>query len=377
MSLLLVHSHKFRVINNKYYSPGGLNNEILTRYTSLFGNVTVLCRIISEDIESEKFSKITNPSVTFEDYRSFSINELRTIVCKHDFFIARVPSGIGYICSLISILMRKSFLVEVVGCAWDSLWHHSIIGKIVAIPSYLLMRFTVYFAPYSLYVTNEFLQRRYPTLGKSLGCSDVSLSDESNDVLTMKLLKIKEKSIGDSIVLCTTAAIDVRYKGQEYVIRAVSLLNKLGFKFEYHLIGGGNSDYLRNIAIKYNVSDKIIFLGTLPHEVIFEYLDRIDIYIQPSKLEGLPRALIEAMSRGCPSIGSNVGGISELLDKENLFSPGSIMGICRILETFDKEKMIRESRRNYQIARMYDRAKLEEIRKRFYQEYISQGIAND
>ena len=42
--------------------------------------------------------------------------------------------------------------------------------------------------------------------------------------------------------------------------------------------------------------------------------DNIDVFIMPSLQEGLPRSMVEAMSRGCNVIGSRVGGIPELLD---------------------------------------------------------------
>ena len=51
-------------------------------------------------------------------------------------------------------------------------------------------------------------------------------------------------------------------------------------------------------AKKMNVSNFIQFDGTLPSgQKVYDWLDEVDIYLQPSFQEGLPRALIEAMSR--------------------------------------------------------------------------------
>ena len=44
-------------------------------------------------------------------------------------------------------------------------------------------------------------------------------------------------------------------------------------------------------------------MGGVPHNKIFQLLDDIDLYIQPSLQEGLPRSVVEAMSRACPIIG--------------------------------------------------------------------------
>src|SRR5690606_15570335 len=118
----------------------------------------------------------------------------------------------------------------------------------------------------------------------------------------------------NKIIIGTTAAIDVKHKGQQYVIEALGELKKNGYtKFEYHLVGGGDPAYLKSIAKRHNIEENIHFLGTLPHNKVFEWLDNIDIYVQPSRQEGLPRALIEAMSRGLPAFGANTAGIPELL----------------------------------------------------------------
>ena len=46
---------------------------------------------------------------------------------------------------------------------------------------------------------------------------------------------------------------------------------------------------------------------------MLDWLDTLDLYLHPSYTEGLPRALIEAMSRALPCVASSVGGIPELL----------------------------------------------------------------
>ena len=72
------------------------------------------------------------------------------------------------------------------------------------------------------------------------------------------------------------------------------------------LVASGNALDLR---------DRIVSRGRIPTGApIFEFLDSLDLYLQFSRGgEGLPRALVEGMSRGCPAIGSTVGGIPELL----------------------------------------------------------------
>lgn len=69
------------------------------------------------------------------------------------------------------------------------------------------------------------------------------------------------------------------------------------------------------------------------------FLDTVDIYIQPSKQEGLPRSVVEAMSRGCLCVGSRIAGIPELLSTKYLFNAGNVMQIAKILADIDKDQL--------------------------------------
>ena len=69
--------------------------------------------------------------------------------------------------------------MEVVGCPWDAYWNYSLKGKIVAPFATYMMKRRVKSAPFVLYVTNKFLQKRYPTKGKKINCSNVELAEEN------------------------------------------------------------------------------------------------------------------------------------------------------------------------------------------------------
>src|SRR5699024_12791416 len=64
---------------------------------------------------------------------------------------------------------------------------------------------------------------------------------------------------------------------------------------------------------------------------VLEWLDNFDFYIHPSLTEGLPRSLIEAMSRGLPIVATNVGGIPELLEENVLVEPRDYKNMSEIL----------------------------------------------
>lgn len=392
MNLLFIHgAEKLKEDRSgNYYTDGSYNREVWNRYLSLCDGLSVIFRKDTKVYDAkearQKFQVFDRNKIKFIEipdlnesilsfinlrkrYRTHQIikNEIR----RNNGIIVRLPSSTGNIEIKYAKKYKKLYLIEVVSCSWDTLWYHSMKGKLLAFPSYANMKRVIKSAPYVLYVSNEFLQDRYPTKGYSIGCSDVVLPSLHDEILERRLNKIMSMDSEKPVIIGTTGAINVLYKGQEYVIKAISRLNELGYNFEYHMAGGGDNGYLKSLAEKYKVVDKIKFLGSLPHENVFEYLDNIDIYIQPSKTEGLPRALIEAMSRACPSFGSNTGGIPELLNKEYTFYVGSDNQICDLLKNLDKERMIKLARMNFMKAKEYDRKLLDEKRDTFYRMFAN------
>lgn len=378
--MIFVHDHTFIKNNKEYYTSGSLNNNLFLRYIEWFGEVEVLA---NERIAVEKDNKLICEQNLVNNVKLRLFNKSHNIlnilkrakkieesISKQDFLVARVPSIYGIMAVRYARKHNIPFLLEVVGCPWDALWNHGLKGKALAPIMWMATKLVVINTPYTLYVTNVFLQKRYPCRGKTLGCSDVALPSLNQGILEKRIVKINKMDKNKPIILGTTASIDVRYKGQEYVIRAISLLNKEGYNFEYHLAGGGDNKYLKTIAKKYGVIDKVKFLGSLPHEKVFEYLDNIDVYIQPSKTEGLPRALIEAMSRGCPCIGADVGGIPELLRGELIYNSKSVNKLCTILKRLDVNIMLDEADRNFTKSKEYRIQLLSQKRTDFYNEFI-------
>lgn len=298
----------------------------------------------------------------------YNLNVLKQKSNEADMLIARLPSLSGTVASFYFKKNHKPYFVEMVGCPWDSYWNHSFKGKIVAPIMWFLTRVATKNASYVAYVSESFLQKRYPTNGKVIACSDVQIKKTSESVLNERLEKIQ--NMKRPVVLGTVAGIDVRYKGQQYVIKAIAKLKKEGYCFKYRLVGTGSGKYLKKVAEKYNVSDCVEFCGALPHDEIFEFMDDIDIYIQPSLTEGLPRTVVEAMSRACPVTGANTGGIPELVNPDYLFKRKSVNAICKTLKLLYNEKVLKEeAERSFKRAKDFDSGKLQKIREDFYRKY--------
>ena len=231
------------------------------------------------------------------------------------------------------------------------------------------MRRTVKKAKYVVYVTQVYLQKKYPNKNYTLGISDVLIPKTSKSVRDKRLNKINGCNENKKIIIGTVGAVNVRYKAQEIIIKALGVLRKQGFcNYEYRLVGGGDPEYLMNVAKQSGVGDQVVFLGGVPHEKIFDFYDDIDIYCQPSLLEGLCRSILEAEARGCPVFASNVGENSEIIDSKFLFKHGknTVQRVVELIKIFTKETMLEQAQINFITADKYDMEKLNSKWQSFY-----------
>jgi glycosyltransferase involved in cell wall biosynthesis len=97
-------------------------------------------------------------------------------------------------------------------------------------------------------------------------------------------------------------------------------------------------------------------------------LDAADLFALPSRQEGLPRAMVEAMARGLPCLGSTVGGIPELLPAEDMVPPGDARALARKIREMVTApgRMALMSARNLEKARGYREEALAGRRQAFY-----------
>lgn len=359
-----------------YYHNGAQTNY--KRYMCLGDDMTILLSkkdvdhptmsMIDESVKLIFVKKLNSVSNLIKYTHSNKII-IESAVKQADVCVIHLPDGNGDTVVKYAKKYQKPYLCVVCGCAWDSLWNYDWRGKIVAPFYYSQARKSIKDSPYVIYVTSGFLQKRYPTNGRWIACSNVNIETGVSSILDRRLQRIKEQDDISVLKIGTSAAVDVSYKGQEFVIKAISILKKKGVLFEYHLIGKGDNNRLRTIAESEGVEELVFFHGPLPHEKVLVFLDDMDIYIQPSKTEGLPRATIEALSRGCLCMGTNIAGLPELIDSDYLFPKGDVMRIAEILERITKDDLVNQAHVNYDRAKKYDMAYLARKRQTFLNEF--------
>jgi glycosyltransferase involved in cell wall biosynthesis len=215
----------------------------------------------------------------------------------------------------------------------------------------------------AMYVTKFALQQRYPCPNFSRGISDVVLPTES--IVTAPRILWR-----DPLTLIFVGTMSQLYKAQDVLIKAFAVCIKAGLDLKLVMVGDGKYRVaLEDLAAAEQIEDRVSFLGQIAAGSDVQYqLDRADLFVLPSYQEGLPRAMVEAMARGLPCLGSNVGGIPELLPAEDMVPPGDVDALASKIREIvtNPERMAQMSARSLAKAQEYPDDLLAAQRTEFY-----------
>lgn len=217
------------------------------------------------------------------------------------------------------------------------------------------------------YVTRDYLQDRYPPspgAARCDACSDVELPDQAF---------ANARSWSDPpqpARLCFVGSLDAGCKGVDLLLESLAMLVSQGLKIELELAGQGRLEpELRRLADRLGIGEQVRFVGHLsPTSEVRAAFDRADLLVLPSRSEGMPRVLLEAMARGLPCVASRVGGVPELLADSCLVPPGDSQALARALLKLarDPARLTEQSRRNLGVARGFAEQTLARSRLAFW-----------
>ncbi len=217
------------------------------------------------------------------------------------------------------------------------------------------------------YVTREALQRRYRPGGAAFTTNYSSIDLAPSAVVAQpRAFEVGENALH----IISVGAFTHLSKAPDVTLKALKLCIDRGCRLTLSFLGSGlHLEEMRSLAHSLGLEDKVKFLGQRKTgQEVYDALDSADLFVLPSRQEGVPRAMIEAMARGLPCIGSTVGGIPELLLPEEMVSPNDPEGLASRIEKVvsDRPRMTEMSARNLRIARGYIAPVLAERRRAFY-----------
>lgn len=389
MKVIVTLEHRFRrTPDGTVWSRTMFGYPFWTRYLEVFDEVKVVSRVLDVEELDAGWKPSSGDGVQFHavpHYHGFG-DYLRTRRKVRKSILSAYEPDSAIICRLASQLgscfipllrkRRHPYGVEVVGDPWDvfspSASTHPLRPFFRRIFAHRL-RQQCQNACAAAYVTEYAIQKRYPPASNAYTThySSIELLPEAFAD------KPREPRLGTlrRRIICV-GTLDQMYKAPDVLIDSVAQCVKQGLDLELVWIGDGKhraqlEHRAENRGLKLN--DQMLFRGQLPAgQAVRDELDRADLFVLPSRQEGLPRALIEAMARGLPAIGSNIGGISELLPRNYLVPPNAVelLASCITKTISDTEMLAGAAKANLHRANSYRNDVLKIRYREFYRQVM-------
>lgn len=381
MKVLVVdNTHLICTKDNEYYSPSIYSYGFYKRYLNVFDEVKIIGKTKHVDVVDEKaYLKISGPRLEVAELPWYQgMSEMCRLFPKLFRLYRHVADDCD--CCILRIAQVESFLfymftkkhlpfcVEVVndpetfGARFDVVRNFSV---------YMTKKMTRK-ANGASYVTERFLQSKYPCkaiLGFNDGfASHYSSIELDEDGIAKSPIRY---SGGEFRIVHVSNAINTDDKGHTALIKAFAVINKDISETRLMIIGDGSklSEY-KKLASDLGVVDKVTFTGRVNDKnVLFDELRNSNLMIMPTKMEGLPRTIIEAMSVGLPCLSSPTAGVPELIEQKYLFPPEDFNAFAqktiRLIKSPDE--LYEMSIRNIEESKKYCKVVLDARRTEFYQ----------
>lgn len=167
--------------------------------------------------------------------------------------------------------------------------------------------------------------------------------------IEQNVFKVKnDYSLTDNVSI-TYVAVVYKGKGQDILLKAISLLKNKGISFTINFYGDimEKTFYheLQTLIKNNELEDSVHFHGVIDNPELHNMLCETDIYVCPSEKEMSPYNVIEAKAAGLPIIASKVGGIPNIISDQYdgiLVEPGSSNEFASALYKLICDKKLRE-----------------------------------
>lgn len=368
--------------NGRFYVKSQDDYDFFQRYLRVFEKLRIVCRCKTENelklsfipldedrIEVVYVSDFHRPKQYIKKY--FSIGrEIKNVVSGCDYAILRLPSTIAFRVGKKVIKAKIPFATEIVYDAMDGVnASTNIINKLLWRKIDYDMRKMCNKANGVSCVTEHYLQRRYYSKVKNCFTSNYSSLSLPKSFFTSP----RSFPTNCDFVIAHVAnqvAFNGR-KGINEIMQAIQILKTDGITVKVKFAGkeyNGGIEKLMNYARNLGIDEQVEFLGFIDRQRLSEMLDTSAIYVMPTKAEGLPRVIIEAMAKGLPCITTPVSGNPELLSPHFLVEYSDVHTLAnRIKELYNNKELYETtSKENYDNSLKYEASILQKRRDEFY-----------
>lgn len=337
--LLLTVDHQFvRTPDGRVWVKTIYGYDFWKRYLEVFDVVRVAARVRDVDKIEEKMLLASGDRVEFyqlPQYRGpfefvkkyFSIKEkMKGAAETCDCAIFRIPSPIASGICKVAKKKHLPWAVEVVNDPWDTFApgsYKSITRPFVKLFFTNQVKRMARIANGASYVTQFALQKRYPSYAKLHGESKEHFESYYSSINLRSDYFVEHHKLPEPpyTIVHVNSCITDYSKGHDVVIKMLKKVRDRGIDARVVFVGDGPArKEFETMAKDLGVDQYVSFTGLLSSaSEVHDQLINSDIMVFPTKGEGLPRTVIEAMAVGLPVLSTPVNGIPELLDSEYLF----------------------------------------------------------
>lgn len=146
------------------------------------------------------------------------------------------------------------------------------------------------------------------------GTGNIIPNGVDTSVFAFRDVKDNEKNKDQHQRVVITTSRLVHKNGIDTLIRAIAEVKEKCPSIKCYILGDGSErGSLEKLAKELKLERDIIFLGNIPYKELPFYLGKADVFVRPSRSEGMGNSFVEALAAGVPAIGTSVGGIPDII----------------------------------------------------------------
>ena len=369
--------------NGQLYIRSQADFDFYQRYLRVFERIRFVARCIDEEELNPKripFSQEPRiecvPVPIFHGPKEYAMTYFKVgrlianVVKGCDAGIFRLPSTVAMRVAKKFMKTRRPYATEVVFCAKDGessannaierlLWRviHNDMKKVCGGANGVSC------------VTAHFLQQYYFSKRP-----DAFTANYSSLSINKSFFTSSRKFPSKQILTIAHTANNVNFngrKGHKELVEALKILKNDGIIVNLKFAGedwDNGFELLGNYAKELGVEKQVVFAGFLNRQQLSDMLDECDLFVLPTRAEGLPRVIIEAMAKGMPCVSTRVSGNHELLSADYLVDYDDVEGLANSIKQLvtDASAYEKASQENFQNSLQYEASLLEVRRDEFY-----------